>query len=282
MIVPPDHRGNDEASAGGGGDGRDGSHDSHQPAKFAEITTMGPSSCGELWVRGPNVMKGYWRNAEATRQTLTQNGWLKTGDIAHINREDAVPNSKMMPPEQQQSSSPQQSPRPQRNRFYIVDRIKEVIKVKGFQVAPAEIEALLLNHPAVMDVAVVGYPHAISGSVGSVVSQEAAPSVGESAEKPTAYVVLRPVYHHRIMHHNDDDDKDDSTRQQRDQQRQEVAHEIIQYVADRTVKYKHLTGGVVFVDTIPKNPNGKILRRLLKESSGSAEAEEGELRGAKL
>ncbi|KAH9826199.1 acyl-CoA ligase-like protein 3 [Teratosphaeria destructans] len=84
---------------------------------------------GELWVRGPNVMKGYWRKPEATRETKTDDGWLKTGDIAY---------------------------RDARGLLYIVDRKKELIKVKGHQVAPAELEAVLLEHPAVQDVAVVG------------------------------------------------------------------------------------------------------------------------------
>ncbi|KAH9866150.1 hypothetical protein J1614_008714 [Plenodomus biglobosus] len=101
---------------------------------------------GEVWVRGPNVMKGYWKKPEATKETLTADGWLKTGDIAYTDKE---------------------------NYIYIVDRKKvsgylhwlgyaavdvsqELIKVKGLQVAPAELEALLLDHPDVQDVAVIG------------------------------------------------------------------------------------------------------------------------------
>ena len=92
-----------------------------------EITT--PDARGELWVRGPNVMKGYWRKPEATRETLTEEGWLKTGDIAIRNTEGLLA---------------------------IVDRRKELIKVKGNQVAPAELEGVLLDHPGVVDAAVVG------------------------------------------------------------------------------------------------------------------------------
>lgn len=84
---------------------------------------------GELWVRGPNVMKGYWRKPEATKETLTEDGWLKTGDVAYLDEQ---------------------------GRLFIVDRIKELIKVKGNQVAPAELEALLLEHPGVADAAVIG------------------------------------------------------------------------------------------------------------------------------
>jgi acyl-CoA synthetase (AMP-forming)/AMP-acid ligase II len=83
---------------------------------------------GELWMRGPNVMKGYLNNDEATRETIDGDGWLHTGDVAIVD-EDGY--------------------------FSIVDRVKELIKYKGFQVAPAELEALLLEHPAVADAAVI-------------------------------------------------------------------------------------------------------------------------------
>lgn len=86
---------------------------------------------GELWVRGPQVMKGYHNNPAATMATLTPDGWLRTGDLAVVDDEGHV---------------------------YIRDRLKELIKVKGFQVAPAEIEETLLEHPAIADAAVVGVP----------------------------------------------------------------------------------------------------------------------------
>ncbi|KAF2005717.1 4-coumarate-CoA ligase-like protein [Amniculicola lignicola CBS 123094] len=84
---------------------------------------------GEIWVKAPNVMKGYWNKPEATRETITKDGWLRTGDVAYVDKE---------------------------NNFFIVDRMKELIKVKGLQVAPAELEALLLDHPDVADAAVIG------------------------------------------------------------------------------------------------------------------------------
>jgi len=84
---------------------------------------------GEIWVRGPNIMKGYWNKPDATKETLTEDGWLKTGDVAYVDEQ---------------------------NHFFIVDRKKELIKVKGLQVAPAELEALLLDHPDVQDAAVIG------------------------------------------------------------------------------------------------------------------------------
>lgn len=93
---------------------------------------------GELWVRGPMVMKGYLNNPAATAATIDADGWLHTGDVARV---DAGGN------------------------FYIVDRLKELIKYKGFQVAPAELEALLLTHPDVADAAVIGMPDAEAGEL---------------------------------------------------------------------------------------------------------------------
>ncbi|OOO12150.1 AMP-dependent synthetase and ligase [Aspergillus oryzae] len=101
---------------------------------------------GELWLRGQNVMKGYWRNPEATKATKTEDGWLKTGDVAFVD---------------------------DHGKFYVVDRLKELIKVKGNQVAPAELEALLLEHPAIADAAVIGI-------------------TTDNDEGPRAYVVLKP------------------------------------------------------------------------------------------
>ncbi|KAF2462213.1 hypothetical protein BDY21DRAFT_277537 [Lineolata rhizophorae] len=93
---------------------------------------------GEIWFRGPNVMKGYWKKPEATRETISPDGWLKTGDIAFVD---------------------------ENGKFYIVDRKKELIKVKGLQVAPAELEALLLEHPGVADAAVIGVNSEREGEV---------------------------------------------------------------------------------------------------------------------
>jgi 4-coumarate--CoA ligase len=102
---------------------------------------------GELWVSGPQVMKGYLNNPQATADTIDADGWLHTGDIATIDADGFVS---------------------------IVDRLKELIKYKGFQVAPAELEALLLTHPSIADAAVVGVPDV------------------EAGEIPRAFVVLRP------------------------------------------------------------------------------------------
>ena len=93
---------------------------------------------GELWIRGPQVMKGYLNNDEATAATIDDDGWLHTGDIAVVDDE---------------------------GNFEIVDRLKELIKYKGFQVPPAELEALLINHPQVQDVAVIGVPDEEAGEL---------------------------------------------------------------------------------------------------------------------
>jgi 4-coumarate--CoA ligase len=108
---------------------------------------LGVGEDGELWIRGPNVMKGYLNNAGATAATIDDDGWLHTGDIGHVDAD---------------------------GYWFIVDRVKELIKVKGFQVPPAELEALLISHPAVADVAVIGVPDE------------------EAGERPKAFVVLKP------------------------------------------------------------------------------------------
>jgi acyl-CoA synthetase (AMP-forming)/AMP-acid ligase II len=93
---------------------------------------------GELWVRGPQVMSGYLGNAEATAETVDSDGWLHTGDVAVVDPD---------------------------GYFFIVDRLKELIKYKGYQVAPAELEALICTHPGVVDVAVVGVPDEEAGEL---------------------------------------------------------------------------------------------------------------------
>jgi len=106
----------------------------------------GPSEAGELWVRGPNVMLGYLGQDAATHETIDADGFLHTGDIARVNHDGS---------------------------FEIVDRLKELIKYKGYQVAPAELEALLLTHPEIADAAVV-----------AALDEEA-------GEIPKAFVVLK-------------------------------------------------------------------------------------------
>ncbi len=90
---------------------------------------LGRNEDGELWIRGPQVMKGYLNNPDATADSIDDDGFFHSGDIGHIDDSD---------------------------QYFIVDRLKELIKYKGFQVAPAELEALLLSHPNITDVAVIG------------------------------------------------------------------------------------------------------------------------------
>src|SRR3712207_1629553 len=111
---------------------------------------------GELWVRGPNVMKGYLNNPGATAETIDAEGWLHTGDVAIVDENGC---------------------------YTVVDRVKELIKNKGYQVAPAELEAVLISHPEIADAAVIGVPDKESGeelpkafvvrSPGSALTQEA-------------------------------------------------------------------------------------------------------------
>src|SRR5213594_2427599 len=99
---------------------------------------LGVRDEGEICVRGPQVMKGYLNNPEATARTIDKDQWLHTGDIGYADED---------------------------GHFYIVDRVKELIKYKGFQVPPAELEAILLTHPAVADAAVIASPDEDAGEV---------------------------------------------------------------------------------------------------------------------
>ena len=99
---------------------------------------LGPGERGEVWIRGPQVMLGYLNRPDETAETLDEDGWLHTGDIGYVDEDGYC---------------------------YIVDRLKELIKYKGFQVAPAELEALLLTHPRIKDAAVVRSPDPEAGEV---------------------------------------------------------------------------------------------------------------------
>jgi acyl-CoA synthetase (AMP-forming)/AMP-acid ligase II len=155
---------------------------------------------GELWFRGPQAFRGYLNNPAITARAITPEGWVCTGDVGYFDVDGYL---------------------------YITDRLKELIKVKGFQVAPAELEALLLTHPAVLDAAVIGRSDARAGEV------------------PVAFVVARePI----------------------------DAAALKEWVARRVIDYKHLHA-VIFCESIPKSPAGKILRRLLRaQDAGRARA----------
>jgi acyl-CoA synthetase (AMP-forming)/AMP-acid ligase II len=113
---------------------------------LASGAALGPGQPGEICIRGPQVMKGYLNHPEATANAVDPGGWLHTGDVGYADDEGYV---------------------------FIVDRVKEMIKYKAYQVAPAELEALLVSHPAVADAAVIGIPDA------------------EAGEAPKAFVVRR-------------------------------------------------------------------------------------------
>jgi acyl-CoA synthetase (AMP-forming)/AMP-acid ligase II len=126
---------------------------------------------GEIWVRGPQVMVGYLNNPEATAETLVEDGWLRTGDIARIDPEGFT---------------------------FIVDRLKELIKYKGYQVPPAELEAVLVSHPKVRDACVIGVPMDDGGEApkGFVVVDdgvEADELVAHVAERVAPYKKIREI-----------------------------------------------------------------------------------------
>ncbi|MFC9473015.1 AMP-binding protein [Nocardia sp. NPDC056952] len=142
------------------------------PATGARIdhSGAGRSKPGEMLVRGPGVMLGYLGNPEATAATIDPDGFLHTGDIVEVGPKGEV---------------------------YVVDRLKELIKYKGYQVPPAELEALLLTHPAVADAAVVAYPDEEAGELprAFVVVQ---PGAGVGAPELFDYVAARVAPHKRV------------------------------------------------------------------------------------
>jgi acyl-CoA synthetase (AMP-forming)/AMP-acid ligase II len=164
----------------------------------------GLSDAGELWFKGPNVMPGYLNNESATRETIDDDGFLHTGDIARVDSAGCV---------------------------YIVDRLKELIKYKGYQVPPAELEAVLLTHPQIADAAVVGVRDPESGE-----------------EVPKAFVVRQPSGGDTAA----DEGAADLT---------EAA--VMDFVAGQVAAYKKVRQ-VAFIDAIPKSAAGKILRKDLR------------------
>ncbi|GJQ66135.1 hypothetical protein Trydic_g4200 [Trypoxylus dichotomus] len=158
---------------------------------------LGPNKVGELCFKGRLVTKGYYGNEEATRSTFSPDGWLFTGDLGYYDED---------------------------HHFYIIDRLKELIKYKGYQVAPAELESILIHYPGVEDVGVVGKPDEKAG------------------ELPTAFIATQP--NSKI-----------------------TEQEIIDFVASQVSHPKQLHGGVYFIDKIPRNSSGKILRQAMPTNS---------------
>ncbi|KAK1266805.1 4-coumarate--CoA ligase-like 7 [Acorus gramineus] len=173
-------------------------------AKIVDPVTgevLGVGQQGELWLRGPFIMKGYINDDDANASTFTSDSWLKTGDLCRFD---------------------------ENGYLYIVDRIKELIKYKAYQIPPMELELILLSLPQITDAAVIPYPHE------------------EAGEIPMAYVVKRPGCH-----------IDEAT--------------IMDFVARQVAPYKKIRR-VAFVDSIPKSPTGKVLRRELVSHAISASA----------
>jgi acyl-CoA synthetase (AMP-forming)/AMP-acid ligase II len=127
-----------------------------------------PGQDGEIWLRGPQVMKGYFKRIDDTRHTLDAEGWLHTGDIGHADED---------------------------GDFFVVDRLKELIKYKGMQVPPAELEAVLLSHPAVADAAVVPLKDEDAGEIPRAFVVLKAPA---SAEELMSYVAARVAPYKKI------------------------------------------------------------------------------------
>ncbi len=126
---------------------------------------------GEMWIRGPQVMKGYFKKPEATAACITPDGWFKTGDVAVVDEQ---------------------------GWFKIVDRVKELIKYKGMQVAPAELEALLLGHASISDAAVIPVPDVEAGEIPKAFVVLRAPLTADEvmsfvAERVSSYKKVRQV-----------------------------------------------------------------------------------------
>ncbi|KAJ2009465.1 hypothetical protein GGI04_000437 [Coemansia thaxteri] len=183
-------------------------------AKIVDVHSkqeLGYGQEGELCLRTSTIMMGYINSAEETSKAIDSDGFLHTGDIAYISES---------------------------NHVYIADRIKEVIKYKGLQVAPTEIEGILGDHPLVSDAAVIG-----------IEDQE------RGTELPKAYVVLR----------NTGAGKDQA-------QAQRVTEELTQWVADRVANHKRLRGGIEIVEAIARSQTGKILRREMRAKHNARHA----------
>ncbi len=157
-----------------------------------------PGEVGELIIKGPQVMKGYWKRPLKTAKAL-RDGWLYTGDIAKMDEDGYV---------------------------YIIDRKKEIIKYMGFTIGPAELESVLLEHQAVADCAVVGKPDSIA------------------VEIPKGFVLLKEGV-------------------------KATEEELIRFVEERVAGYKKIRE-IEFVDTIPRNLAGKVLRRVFIEKERAA------------
>ncbi|KAK4181655.1 putative 4-coumarate--CoA ligase [Triangularia setosa] len=175
-----------------------------------EVMTEGRE--GELWLRGPNVFAGYYnRRDQEGVFGVDEEGrrWFKTGDVVRVDGE---------------------------GNFWVVERVKELIKYNGYPVPPAELEGILLTHPDVLDACVIGIE-----------------DKGLATEVPRAYVVLREGIARTPI----------------------KSQELVDHVTKQVAPHKKLRGGVHFVDQVPKSPSGKILRRIMREQTKRKARQEG-------
>lgn len=164
---------------------------------------------GEACVKGETIIPGYYNSEEATRKSWDLDGFYHSGDVLYVDGDTG--------------------------KLYIVDRVKELIKVRAFQVAPPEVEGVLLDMEGLVDAAVIGVK-----------------DVDGEGEVCRAYVIKRPGWEDRV-----------------------TETDVRDWVKGRLAKYKHLDGGVKFVQQIPKTPSGKILKRLLREEYEREQAQKG-------
>ncbi|PVH71617.1 acetyl-CoA synthetase-like protein [Cadophora sp. DSE1049] len=164
------------------------------------------NTTGEIQIFTPYAMAGYLSNITATAEARTSNGWIRTGDVGYV----------------------------QDGNWYVIDRTKDLIKVRGWQVSPAEIEAALLEHPGIQDAGVI-----------------ASPANDGCGEVPLAFVV-----------------KSGSS--------ETNEHDVKEFLGTRLARYKNVEE-VEFVDFIPRNPTGKILRRVLRDGRDERERTKGQL-----
>ena len=167
----------------------------------ATNTEVAAGQPGEICVRGPQVMVGYWNNPGATDAAIDDDGWFHTGDVGREDDDGYV---------------------------YVVDRVKDMVISGGENVYPAEVESVLYSHPAVAEVAIVGLPDA---KWGEAVTAVIATAPGETV----------------------------------------TLEELREFAADRLARYK-LPLRLEFVDALPRNPSGKVLKFQLREELGAQSA----------
>lgn len=183
---------------------------------------------GELWVRGPTIFRGYRDEPDMTAECLTADGWFKTGESTLGMRLLW----QLYPYDTYKVFSGDVGYEDAQHNLFITDRSKDMIKFKGYQVAPVELEDILLQHPVVKDAAVIG-----------VMNEDL------QSEVPLAYI----------------------TPKEGSLERDETAVEILNYVKSKVIHYKRLRGGIIWASTIPRSASGKILKRVLRDRAGGAD-----------